>query len=151
MSQHSWPFLLNIFCTIVKKKSERELFGGFWGAPTNLHELWCVFMWPPDVEQAAWGRLSCPSCASDRPAHAGLRCPVKPLKQVREGCGELLSVLSPSIKWPFWMNVLALFFSSTPSLHLCFPDFDSLLPSRSLPTHPQRRGWFFSFLCSFAH
>ena len=41
--------------------------------------------------------------ASHRPAHAGLRCPVKPLKWVREGCGELL-ILSPSIKWPFWMK-----------------------------------------------
>lgn len=38
--------------------------------------------------------------AGDEAAHAGLMPGEAPLR-VREGCGELLSVLSPSIKWPF--------------------------------------------------
>lgn len=88
--------------------------------------------------------------AGSRPAHAGLGCPVKPLKWVREGCEEFLSVLSPSIKWPFWTNFLSLFLPD-PSLHL-FPWFSTLLlPSHFLPTCPQCSPgdvlFLFCFLC----
>lgn len=130
MSQHSWPFLLNIFCTILKKNAQ-EPFGGFWGASVNLQELWCVFMWSPDVEQKARSWLS-------SPAHAGLRCPVKPLKWVREGCGERLSALSSSIKWPFWTYFFSLSFPPplTPSM---FPWFLTPLSNHFLPTRSLSR------------
>lgn len=86
--------------------------------------------------------------AGSRPAHAGLGCPVKPLKWVREGCGKFLSVLSPSIKWPFWTNFLSLFLSH-PSLHL-FPWFLTLLlPNHFLPTHPQASPGDVLFLVCF--
>lgn len=83
-----------------------------------IHELslavMCV-LWPPDV-QRGMELAGCSSPAGARPHQ--FQMPSEAADGVREGCRELHSVLSPSIKWPLEKNLLSF---SLPSLTSVFP------------------------------
>lgn len=112
--------------------------GGFWGASVNLHELWCVFVWPPDVEWAArsW-QQACPR-RSRMPSEA---------TEVSEGGLWKIPFSFISINKVAFLNEFPLSFSLPPLTSSVSLIFDSS-PSQSFPSHPSlgQCRWCFVFV-----